>query len=92
MIGRGQTVTDTDRIESRAVNIDATPTDVTTRCAAMGIAISSIEPLATRGTHVVLMNMSGASALRQAFGARVLLSQVKRNLWQARRSDALYGG
>jgi hypothetical protein len=87
---RRQTAVDYDRIASRAVNIDATPTDVTAQCAAMGIAISSIEPLAARGTHVVLMNISGASALRRAFGARVITSCVNRDLWQSRLPDATH--
>lgn len=70
---------------SRALNIDATVADVTAMSVKHAAAISAIEPLLPRGTHVVFMNAKDAVTMAQAYGSRVLSGAVKRAPWASRR-------
>lgn len=63
---------------SRALNVDATPADVTTRCAKLNAAITAIEPLRSGGTRVVLKNAEDALAVAKAFGSKVMAGAVVR--------------
>ena len=69
---------------SRAINVDATHSQVVGACAKHGAAISAIEALASGGTRVVLMNADAASTMRQAFGRKVLTGETRRVPLRAR--------
>ncbi|RVT43396.1 hypothetical protein [Sphingobium algorifonticola] len=71
---------------SRAINLSAAPAAVTTLCAKHAIRISSIEPLESGGTRVVLLSMDGADSLRKRMKDQVLTGPVTRSgLYMARR-------
>jgi hypothetical protein len=63
---------------SRALNVDASPADVTARCAKLKAAITAIEPLRSGGTRVVLKNGDDAVAVAKAFGSKVMAGAVVR--------------
>ena len=63
---------------SRAINVNATPAQVTTACAKHGVGISAIEPLQDRGTRVVLNNAADTATMSKVFGAKVLTGQQQR--------------
>ncbi|RYE01231.1 MAG: hypothetical protein EOP61_11830 [Sphingomonadales bacterium] len=63
---------------SRALNLDATPAHVTDMCAKHDATVSVIEPLASGGTRVVLLNAHDAAVIARAFGKKVLTGVVER--------------
>lgn len=70
---------------SRAINIDASEADVRAACAKQDAAISAIEPLASGGTRVVLVNGDGAARVRNSFKTKLLTGPVVRTRWVANR-------
>jgi hypothetical protein len=70
---------------SRAVNLDATVPVVTALCAKHSIGISSIEPLDSGGTRVVLLTADGAGEIRRLMKKQVLEGPIVRSgLYMAR--------
>jgi len=70
---------------SRAINIDATVEEVTASCDKHGIGISSIEPLQSGGTRVVLNNSDDAEKLRRRMKGQIIAGLVVRSgLYMAR--------
>jgi hypothetical protein len=63
---------------SRAINIDATPADVTTRLAKLNAPFTAMEALRSGGTRVVMKNADDAVAVAKAFGAKVNTGAVVR--------------
>jgi hypothetical protein len=71
---------------SRAINLFAAPDAVTTLCDKHDIRISSIEPLESGGTRVVLLTADGADTVRRRMKTQVLEGPVVRSgLYMARR-------
>lgn len=63
---------------SRAVNVNATPAEVTAMCAKHKVTISAIETLPAGGTRVVLMNGDDAAAITKAYAKKLLATDAKR--------------
>ena len=63
---------------SRALNVDASLADVTTRCAKLNAPISAIEALRSGGTRVVLKTAVDAVSVAKAFGSKVMSGEVTR--------------
>jgi len=63
---------------SRALNVKATPAEVTTMCGKHNAVISAIEKLASGGTRVVLMNAHDTAVITKAFGTKVVKGKVSR--------------
>jgi len=63
---------------SRAINLDATPADVTARLAKLGAPFTAMEALRSGGTRVVMQNADDAVAVVKAFGAKVNTGAVTR--------------
>ncbi len=63
---------------SRAINVNATPAQVTTACAKHNVAISAIEPLQNQGTRLVLNNATDTATMSKVFGSKVLTGTVQR--------------
>jgi hypothetical protein len=76
----------TDR-PTRAVNVAATLLEVQVLCASRGAAISAIEALPGGNTHVVLVTMEGADAVRRAYKGKLLDRQTPRMPLRFRRND-----
>ncbi|AUW60320.1 hypothetical protein C1T17_14105 [Sphingobium sp. SCG-1] len=71
---------------SRAINLSADTDTVTTLCGKHDIRISSIEPLESGGTRVVLLTADGADDVRRRMKNQVLEGPVVRSgLYMARR-------
>jgi hypothetical protein len=66
---------------SRALNLDATVSEVLAFSAKHKAEISAIELLDPRGTRVVFVNGSGAAAIAKAYGAKVMTGPVTRQPW-----------
>lgn len=64
---------------SRAVNVDAPLETVSTLCDRHGIAISTIEPLQSGGTRVVLINGEGAAEFRRRMKDKLITGTVVRS-------------
>lgn len=64
---------------SRAVNINEQVDAVETLCVKHAIAISTIEPLASGGTRVVLLNLVGADRIRELCKNKLITSSVVRS-------------
>lgn len=71
---------------SRAMNLDATESDVARMCAKHDAEISSIETLVSGGTRVVLKKGDAAAVVRRAYGSKVLTGPVRRTLTGLLRS------
>ncbi len=63
---------------SRAINVNATKSDVEALCLKHKAPISAIETLASGGTRVVFMNGDDAAAMSRVFGKKVLSGNVER--------------
>jgi hypothetical protein len=63
---------------SRVIHIDASVEDVTASCQTHSAGISTIEPLISGGTRVVLLNGDAAAIIRRAYKGRLLSGQVER--------------
>lgn len=63
---------------SRAINIDATKSEVLSVCARHRAVVTAIETLASGGTRVVLRSADAKAAVEQAFGRKVLAGAVRR--------------
>jgi protein-L-isoaspartate O-methyltransferase len=71
---------------SRAMNLTAPMDVVTATCAKHAIAISTIEPLDSGGTRVVLLNSEGAAELRRRMKKEIHDGPITRSgLYMARR-------
>jgi hypothetical protein len=64
---------------SRAINLNAPLDDVTALCARHAIAISTIEPLSSGGTRVVLINPDGADRIRTLMKTKIITTPVVRS-------------
>ena len=65
-------------VMSRAINVQATSDEVRKACHKQGCEISAIEALQSGGTRVVLMNIEATTAMRAAFGRKVIVGAVSR--------------
>ena len=63
---------------TRAVNVDASLAEVTAACALVGASISAIEPLAGRGTRVVLRSADAADDMRVHYKKKLLDDRAAR--------------
>lgn len=63
---------------SRAINVNATPADVTTMCKKHKVTISAIEVLPSGGTRVVLMNADDAAVITKAYAKKLLATDTAR--------------
>lgn len=63
---------------SRAININASESDIESTCERLGIQISALERLVSGGTRVVLNNAGDTDAIAKAYKARRLLGPVTR--------------
>lgn len=63
---------------SRAINVKATPAEVTTMCGKHSATISAIEKLPSGDTRVVLMNAHDTAVITRAFGSKVMSGTIKR--------------
>jgi len=70
---------------SRALNIDATETDITAACKAAGIPISMIEGLRSGGTRVVFNNGVDAASMAKAYKTKLLTGPVTRTTTRLNR-------
>jgi hypothetical protein len=75
---------------SRAVLINAATADVAAMCAKHNVAISTIEPLHSGGTRVVLLNGHDAAVIAKAYAKRILTGDVVRTP-RAIRQGASFG-
>ena len=64
---------------SRAINLNASESDVRAACTSANIGISVIEPLPTGGTRVVCITGEGASTLRRSMKKKVIEGRVERS-------------
>ena len=71
---------------SRAINLSAAPDVVTDLCAKHAIGISSIEPLESGGTRVVMMDGDAAAKMRKVFKKQILTGTVNRLAWASLRA------
>lgn len=63
---------------SRAINVNATPAEVSAMCAKHKATISAIETLPAGGTRVVLMNADDTAVIAKAFNKKTLPIDAKR--------------
>jgi hypothetical protein len=63
---------------SRAININATETDILATCERLGIGISMLERLASGGTRVVLNNAGDTRSIATAYRTKLLTGPVTR--------------
>jgi len=63
---------------SRALNINATQAHIVASCAKQQVEISTIEPLQSGGTRVVLLNSADTAAISKTYGSKVLAGPVRR--------------
>ena len=71
---------------TRAVNVSASPAEVQALCAKKAVAISAIEALPDGGTHVVLVTIDDADALRTAYKDKLLPRNTRRTPLRGRAS------
>ncbi len=64
---------------NRAIDFKWTEDEVTSRCAAAGVAISAIEPLPMGGTHLVCSTSEGAATMRRLHSAQIMAGRQKRS-------------
>lgn len=64
---------------SRAINIDAVESEVEALCQRHSLAISTIEPLTSGGTRVVMLNPDGADRMRALMKGKLITSPVVRS-------------
>lgn len=64
---------------SRAINLNASLDDVTALCTRHSVAISTIEPLTSGGTRVVLLNPDGADRIRTLMKTKIITTTVVRS-------------
>lgn len=70
---------------SRAINLDATVQAVASFCTKNGIGVSTIEPLDSGGTRVVLLTTDGAGEVRRGMKRHILEGPtVRSGLYLAR--------
>ncbi|HEU0042966.1 hypothetical protein [Sphingomonas sp.] len=63
---------------SRAVNVNATPAEVSAMCNKHKATISAIEALPAGGTRVVLMNADDAAVITKAYAKKLLATDAAR--------------
>ena len=63
---------------SRAINVNATHTEVSAMCAKHKATISAIESLPAGGTRVVMMNADDAATISRAFKTKILATDAAR--------------
>ena len=64
---------------SRALNVDATESEISAACLAMGVATTAMEVLIPSGTRVVCRNSEGALVLRKKFKTRLIEGPITRS-------------
>jgi hypothetical protein len=76
---------------SRAINVTSNVADVEALCLRHSVAISVIEPLASGGTRVVLLNPDGADRIRALMKKQIITTTVVRSpLHMARQPQPRY--
>jgi hypothetical protein len=73
---------------SRAINVNAEVKDVQALCAKHDIAISTIEPLTSGGTRVVLLNPIGADRIRELLSKKIITEAIVRSPLHMARQPA----
>ena len=63
---------------SRAINLTLAEAEVINRCAAAGVKISALEPLAASGSHLVCLTSEGAETMRGLLAKFIIEGRVKR--------------
>lgn len=64
---------------SRAMNLNATETEVVDTCAQHNVATTTVESLLPAGTRVVCQTSEGAAILRKKMKAKLIVGSVKRS-------------
>ena len=75
---------------SRAINLSVDPAAVTKMCEKHDIPISSIEPLQSGGTRVVLRSPEGAESIRSLMKNQLLEGPVVRGAHYLSRTPVSY--
>jgi hypothetical protein len=63
---------------SRAINVNASQSDIEATCQRLGIEVSVLERLVSGGTRVVLNNVRDTDAIAKAYKTRLLSGPVTR--------------
>lgn len=63
---------------SRAINLNMSVSEATTRCNTENVGISSIEPLLTGGVRLVCSSTEGAERIRTKFKSKLINGEVTR--------------
>jgi len=63
---------------SRAININATQSQIEATCAKRKLPISAIEALRSGGTRVVMSNAAATAIIAQVYGSKVISGPVSR--------------
>ena len=63
---------------SRAINVNAAPSEVAAMCSRHAVTISAMEQLKSGGTRVVLMNATDTATIAKAFSKKILVGPVTR--------------
>ena len=63
---------------SRAININASESDIAATCNRLAIEVSALERLVSGGTRVVLNNARDTDAIAKAYKAKLLFGPVTR--------------
>jgi len=64
---------------SRAMNLNATETEVTDACTQHGVTTTAVEALLPAGTRVVCQTSEGAAVLRKKLKSRLIEGSVTRS-------------
>lgn len=70
---------------SRAVNIQATPEEITRICEKLGARFTAMEALASGGTRVVMSNSLESAAITRHYHAKLIPGNVVRQPLRPRR-------
>ena len=70
---------------SRAININASASDIASTCDRLGITVSVLECLVSGGTRVVLNNTRDADAIAKAYKSKLLFGPVTRTATRLNR-------
>jgi len=64
---------------SRAINMTMGVEDIEKLCAKHGFRVSTVEPLASGGSRVVLLDGRDAERLRAVLGSKIIAGEVRRS-------------
>ncbi len=64
---------------SRALNVNATESEINAICVALGVSTTAMETLLPTGTRVVCQSSEGALALRKKLKTKLIDGAIKRS-------------